>query len=656
MGRKVFVTVHGIGDQKEFETAQSVAIRLTDFLGESKTDHGQRFSYGNLASSIGSVLAVNRARAEQNPATPPEAGGVFWWKADDGLEYGVSEVYWADICRLDANDGYRLQETVSWAESVVDQLKVKSNQKVAEAKQAGDTLQAAKLAEDERNYRLAGSVFSELGTGLNKLNQFLKLRSLAGMGDVQIGDLLTQFLGDVQYVTEFKDIRERVIARFLDRMASLEIKPDDEIIVISHSEGTVVSFLGLLTALLDSEAVDSNVSNWRSQVTGFVTLGSPIDKHLTVWGELWSGFEGEHGVGSCKARDDNQPKILWYNYYDFGDPVGFDLNQAREWIDQTNWKKHIQFEKTTDFGFTRYGLPGKAHVDYWNDHDLFGHIFSTVGGITLNREYSSPQPRRFQQITSYIIPYIFAVGLMMSGTYAILTGVHSAQGIKVSSGLVFYDTLAFGSLFCGMTILARIPILVQATTRRWIWWGIAAAIFAGCVFVFCHWLPKETKENMLLGVSGFLKHLESLEWIGHADREGLTDIGRVTWVSAALALGVVLVSLIFKLSIIWLVRLACCAVAIQCFLMVGFTSDKALAKFADNHPSVSRSQTPSEAGTGESEVESEEATKTSLGPVVIGSLFFLYLWYLAAVMFDLAFFWHRYMKSARSASNAANQE
>lgn len=60
-----------------------------------------------------------------------------------------------------------------------------------------------------------------------------------------------------------------------------------------------------------------------------MTLGSPIDKHIHLWPELFAGF----------GKPSFQPKepIEWHNYYDYGDPVGFELDSARERFAKRDW-------------------------------------------------------------------------------------------------------------------------------------------------------------------------------------------------------------------------------------------------------------------------------------------------------------------------------
>ena len=51
-----------------------------------------------------------------------------------------------------------------------------------------------------------------------------------------------------------------------------------------------------------------------------MTIGSPLNKHVVFWPELFDQYK-------AADADPTTPSIPWKNYYDFGDPIGFDLRR-----------------------------------------------------------------------------------------------------------------------------------------------------------------------------------------------------------------------------------------------------------------------------------------------------------------------------------------
>ena len=134
-----------------------------------------------------------------------------------------------------------------------------------------------------------------------------------------------------------------------------------EIYIVAHSEGTVVSWRSLMLA-----AAAQPQPAWLKEVQGFVTLGSPIDKHHLFWNQNF-------------PRDvptEQNDKIRWWNFWDYSDPVGHSLEGIFGAAAKNN-----QFERVYDAGFARYPVPGVAHVDYWQDPNIYHRIIQEVMGV-----------------------------------------------------------------------------------------------------------------------------------------------------------------------------------------------------------------------------------------------------------------------------------
>jgi hypothetical protein len=162
-----------------------------------------------------------------------------------------------------------------------------------------------------------------------------------------------------------------------------------------------------------------------------MTFGSPIDKHIVLWPNIWKAFRTPGAPGGHLATANNPPvarPIRWRNYYDYGDPVGFELDTARAWMrdDDHLWAPAFEFTAQHDYGFSRYVLPGAAHNEYWGDRRVFGHFIQTVMRIAPQdgRDYSAPPPNRWwARVGSYLIPYFLVVALLYAGTYLLYKGL-----------------------------------------------------------------------------------------------------------------------------------------------------------------------------------------------------------------------------------------
>ena len=121
--------------------------------------------------------------------------------------------------------------------------------------------------------------------------------------------------------------------------------------------------MGLLKGL-------SERASWAKSVRGYMTIGSPLNKHVFFWPELFKMYDS----------DKADPAILpipWKNYYDYGDPIAFNLKQTRDWMRETKWHRFFTFRDEKgedDIGFTRYYFPAR-------------HI-TTTGGTAMSSDTS----------------------------------------------------------------------------------------------------------------------------------------------------------------------------------------------------------------------------------------------------------------------------
>ncbi len=601
MSETIFVAVHGIGDQVQNETIQAVARRVY-----------RHFAPRSASPPLGAF--------HSDPEAPRPA--YFPGLRSDRLgEVGFAEVYWAAETRAPATEGYTLEEARRWAATLVERLR------------------ARKQAERLIDFDLLEQILGELIETIAVTDRLLSLARKANLGDFDLKRILDQFLGDVQFFTDFSWYRQRIVGRFNEVLTRIhDNHPEAEIVLIAHSEGTVVAFTGLLLAAAGQDAAGKQTAEpagWLPKVRALMTLGSPIDKHLVLWPEIWREIGPPVAVPAAP--------ISWWNYYDHGDPVGFELDTAREWLTKRGFAALFDFDDARDCGFTRYPFPGKSHVDYWTDDQLFGHFFATLRRETESPPYprAAPEPgpeappernegkqsasapaaerqaskpsapklpgtRPLTLVTSYLLPYVVTFAVLFLAVYALTKGAHESGYVEA---ITFPNLLGYSALLAGVTILARVPRLV----RRWWRWLVGGAALALAALGYGRLVSPKIEIP-----------LDFLEAV---------PLDHFVLVGLLVALASVLLG---KLKAFSGMRPLVVSGTVAAMLMVvlGTTDGGAAAAVAVAGPPA----TPQEASAA---ATATAAVEPSFWPILVGGAFFLYLWWLAALLFDLVFVWHR---------------
>jgi|HigsolmetaAR205D_1030408.scaffolds.fasta_scaffold00442_8 hypothetical protein len=555
---KAIVAVHGIGDQHTYATIQAVVNQFSGF-------HPTAVPLGTFHDNKG-IVALK-------PALPSG--------------YAFAEVYWATIPREAAKDAYIIEEAKAWARTIIGRLKLRWQQ-------SGDRHSCS-----ERDFHLMALVLSEMVESIAILDRLCLLADRAGLFKFDLRKTMEDYFGDVQVVVDFSSLRERILETF-DRTLSAvhEAFPNAKIYLVAHSEGTVVSLLGLLHAYRKDQPPP-----WSKHVAGFMTLGSPIDKHLVLWPDLF----GEGAPRSAPA----QP-IEWHNYYDRGDPVGFALDDTRAWLAAHGWQQAFDFKAEYDHGFSRYAFPGKAHVDYWNDGEVFRHFIDTV--VERRIESASPdstpdatetrithpavlppapKDKIGVKLVSYTVPYLLVLGIMGIGAYfffrAARAFLYPLEAEDIAALRVAKNVFAIAFLLMGITAAARIPRLTH--DLPWRLAGAACGMIAAGVYV---WSQVDVKNIELFGIVI------------------PTEILVLLLTTALVLTAYIAGSRYPHLGIKPLVIGGVVACAIYLTLRV------------------------------------EDWSRVGpLWPVGIAMVALLYLWWLGALLFDLIFMWHLYIRNTR---------
>jgi hypothetical protein len=639
--KKIIVAVHGIGDQFRYATIQSV---IAQFCARHDLPS---------AVPLGRFYPESKNSDERRPLTlcPPYPKELFG-------ELAFTEVYWAEIPRKIVNDEHTLEDARLWARTIVERLQLrggvelkkleaeidaeilaleKERKKLLAEGNQGEAARRAYRREgkehlknacsasklEESDYSMVKQVLYEMIQTIAVLERLCHLADRAGLFSFDLGKLLDNYLGDVQIVTEFRAQRGMILDEFRCVMkAAHEFDHEAEIHIVAHSEGTVVSFLGLLEALSDDCP-----PGWVKRVRGLMTLGSPIDKHLILWPEeLWRKFENPDPNAPPNPKIQYSPtkpsqRIKWYNYYDKGDPVGYELNEAREWLSSHNWDQVFDFPKENDIGFWRYPLPGKAHVDYWKDEEVFGHFIEkvvlpeTAGDQNNDAEsgFSESPSKWWAPLVSYVASYLGVGALLFAAVFILSKALQTCldPGGRNTAALskwgFFGNALGATCLLYGVTVTARIPRL----TGIWYWRSLGPLFYAVSAVIF---LWTMNVSHMAPGAP-----MSALRgWL--IERFNIEALGGVT--RAALATALILV--------VWAMSRwrKSQSYGLKPLLGLGFVLVATIVV---------------------SQVYLDPDSKHGpLWPLALATVGFLCLWSLAALIFDLVFVWHLYIHSSNA--------
>lgn len=598
---KIVIAIHGIGDQRICETIRRVTTQYGKLCEPIRPE--QPLGFFNLADGGATALSSVEGCPMRN--LPP---------------IGVAEVYWADLPRDLAKRDDTMDESRAWARTVAGRAQLAYDQNM--------TATGGKLTLKDRNFVRAAGVIEEIAEGVGVLENLTLLASKAGIFHFNLGALLDDYVGGIQLPADFEFYRDTILTRFHDtltRAVDRVMASDDgppEIYIVAHSEGTVISFAAIMQALLQPQSQPSGSAlaktmEWVKHVHGYMTIGCPLDKHILLWPTLWEqiGLNLPPLQAQLPAGKfiELPQKIKWHNYYDYADPVAFDVSEARKYLHYLNCTAfNYQDVKdptaTADYGFSRYPWPGEAHVQYWDDDEVFEHFFfnvmladtdaklekRTIFGVSpVSTPLAPPRSKLSARLLALIVPYALVFIILLLGVSLLVTAVNDAVAKPMSFGAASTTVIGLTIQLAGMTIAARLPRIRGGAFRQpqivimaivalalgdYCAWRLVGATPIGSVFdyfvdlVQALWaarghitelsLPKAASSASSTHAGAALAALCGLTaivsgWIGHGPRAGRTWLIGLGASWMALVLLTVFVKFGVKYESLW--RVSLCA-------------------------------------------------------------------------------------------------
>jgi len=711
--KDIIIAVHGIGSQSRNATVRSVATRFARSiaLSDPKFSPLSPQPLGYFHTDVqGAIKVAPLDRFGKNGCI---LAGI-----------GFSEVFWADIPEGVVQEKRTLEETKAWARTVV------ARARAVFYRGWNQLTETERQRLREPDFGQAGEVLEEVIDTVQVLENLCFLAQKAGVMKINIREVLSDYLGDVQLVTEYAQYRNDIIGRFHGAMEQIHnTYPNARLHIVAHSEGTVVSFLGLLQAMSAQRlprspgaaasatlTVPTEPPAWLRRIHGYMTIGSPIDKHILLWPELFENFDLTRArkIFEDRARQNAEENpadpvdrgIEWRNYYDLGDPVGFELDTVRRWLKTQPFNPFhfIDDDQTKhDIGFARYMWPGKAHNDYWEDPAVFEHFVCDVVRPSAGPA-PKPRTRPLVALVSPMIPYLLSFTVLFAGVLLfykmVATYIHPpldpvqnyahymTLGTTRHASAPFRDLLwesfLVTLLVSGTTLLSRFPRLLREW--KWLWWGAVSFIVGAAAY---GWGITEFQEKadvtyplnipglgdpvnatiglaFIVGLIGLIAVPKTGSMQKRARAAGKNVYQKLTrrkpgWLGdrptyrrptrrvrffrrgmrPLIFSGAIAVSLLIAVQV-WHENKHPSTITQteKNTAMSAFLGTTNLASVSTNSPEWRTA----EARLGE--IERLLQPHPPLWPVVLSGLAFLYLWWLAGLLFDLAFIWQKYIRDS----------
>ena len=378
--QRTFVVIHGVGRQHELDTLRTLVEGADRALA---------------VPSKFTLAELDEKRIRSAPLLVEEGGRRF------------AEVCYSDL--IDAHSEYSETDLMRWLRTFESRLYRLHRMHVHDAP---PDFTAIKLVVDDILLTTTIAKF---------VAERLKVKPVLFESSAHA------FLEQIQLFLDRPSYRNAILERVEDGLTEIAAQEGASgIVLVTHSLGTVVTFIALL------RAQDSGAA-WLNQVREFITFGSPLDLFLVLFPEHFP-----FPSASCVRN------IAWTNYTLRNDPIATDLKVTGQWLPSLvpGLFKQDRVEEV-ELG---NGSIATAHTDYWHDVGLLDGIFGRQP-VSSSEPGAAASPNQAEP----------GAALAVRPEHQPLTDVKQRNSISLSG------------LFNGLTVLACIAVLVSSWIAL-IWW------------------------------------------------------------------------------------------------------------------------------------------------------------------------------------------
>jgi hypothetical protein len=332
------IVVHGIGQQRKNETILPV-IEQFAAARHGKSGSQSILTLGRLTSQTRDKLWIEYKNIPNSPDSmlkSPWQPAPVSENDTQGENLRFVDVCWSGITQRHHE---KVGETTkAWSSSLINRLKFRvSKEHIKPEKNSKPT----QWIVDTMDTLQKGMLFVETLMGLR----------VPGVSN----EIFGEFLGDVEMYGDFPYTRGQAVRLFHDTMAKIHQAHFDEFpnsvepryTIIAHSLGTVMTMDAISYAFANDDSRqsgfndnnnkdivhfpgyhDTNEKNvlpelhWVDHLCSYVTLGSPIDKYLSLWTENYLHLNSIEWMDQQRLSKRKNNKIRHLNYADEQDPVG----------------------------------------------------------------------------------------------------------------------------------------------------------------------------------------------------------------------------------------------------------------------------------------------------------------------------------------------